>query len=330
MKQLIAILAIVVLGIISGGIILGFSNSADNLGTEGDGMLIGVVTEEGAWGGHGGHGGGGPGGPTDPDEGDPDAGSLYFGDVDYGELGVVTTFTAGPTCTGTLYDNGDLIITGSGTIVNYFNYPDSPLYDYVFVEPLRPVHRVWINEGITRIGEHNYDDRQISLFDGLMFGVLSIPNTVTTIDTNQFFYGSLLNVIIPDSVISVGEFCFCDNYELETVVLSNLMTVISKGCFWACENLTSVAIPDGVERIESSAFRECTSLESITLPSSLTSLAGYVFKDCSSLSTVYFEGNAPTVTASTFANCSTELTIYYKEGAVGFTNPWNGYPTASY
>jgi hypothetical protein len=67
MKQLIAIVAVIILGIAVGGIIVGFSSTADNIGTQADALFQGIISEDGQWLGAIGSGPEAPGVPQEPD-----------------------------------------------------------------------------------------------------------------------------------------------------------------------------------------------------------------------------------------------------------------------
>ena len=94
---------------------------------------------------------------------------------------------------------------------------------------------------------------------------------------------------IPDSVTSLGVYCFYD-----------------------CTSLTNITIPDSVTSLGSSCFYCCTSLTSITIPASVTSLGSSCFTFCTSLTTVRIERTADIVTLGTngFAGCRVLTTIY--------------------
>ena len=49
MKQLIAVVAVIILGIAVGGIIVGFSSTADNIGTQADALGQGLISKDGQW-----------------------------------------------------------------------------------------------------------------------------------------------------------------------------------------------------------------------------------------------------------------------------------------
>ena len=78
----------------------------------------------------------------------------------------------------------------------------------------------------------------------------------------------LTHIVIPDSVISIGD-----------------------RAFYRCTSLTSVVIPDSVTSIGNCAFDECTSLTSILIPDSVTSIGESAFLYCYSLTDVYYTGS---------------------------------------
>ena len=78
------------------------------------------------------------------------------------------------------------------------------------------------------------------------------------------------DLVIPDSVTSIGE---CAFYE--------------------CFGLISVTIPDSVTSIGNGAFSDCSGLTSITIPDSVTSIGDYAFEGCSGLTSIVVkEGNS--------------------------------------
>lgn len=95
---------------------------------------------------------------------------------------------------------------------------------------------------------------------------------------------------VPDGVQAlVGSFEGCAS--LEEVVLPDSLSSIGYGAFDACDSLMSVTIGDGVTIIGKAAFSYCISLESITIPDSVTSIGEGAFAGCESLETVYYRGS---------------------------------------
>ena len=81
---------------------------------------------------------------------------------------------------------------------------------------------------------------------------------VTKID-NGAFYGrkNLTRVVIPDSVVSIGDFAFNYCISLTDIEIPDGVTSIGRNAFDYCRGLTKIVIPDSVVSIGSSAFYEC-------------------------------------------------------------------------
>ncbi|WP_206173260.1 leucine-rich repeat protein [Treponema ruminis] len=76
----------------------------------------------------------------------------------------------------------------------------------------------------------------------------------------------LTELVVPDSVTSIGQFAFSGCSGLTSVEIGNGVTSIGEYVFYGCSGLTSVEVPDSVMSIGQGAFSECSSLESITIP----------------------------------------------------------------
>lgn len=71
------------------------------------------------------------------------------------------------------------------------------------------------------------------------------------------------DIIIPDSVTSIGEMAFS-----------------------SCKGLTSIEIPDSITSIGYCAFSHCLGLTSITIPNSVTSIGMFAFWSCEGLTSI--------------------------------------------
>ena len=107
-----------------------------------------------------------------------------------------------------------------------------------------------------------------------------------------YLNGSLVtDLVIPNSMTSIGSYTFDGCSSLESVVIPDSVTSIGDGAFANCSSLTSVTLPDSVTSIGDSAFRGCSSLTSIVIPDSVTSIGGSAFDGCNSLTTVNYKGS---------------------------------------
>ena len=117
---------------------------------------------------------------------------------------------------------------------------------------------------------------------------LVIPNSVTSIGSSAFIYCSgLTSVTIPNSVTSIGSSAFNSCSGLTSVTIPNSVTSIGVRAFYDCSGLTSVTIGNSVTSIGGEAFFNCSGLTSITIPNSVTSIGSSAFIYCSGLTSVH-------------------------------------------
>ena len=99
-------------------------------------------------------------------------------------------------------------------------------------------------------------------------------------DVSPWRYFGVKQIIIGDSVTTIGEYAFIYCRSLTSVSISNSVTTIGWGAFIGCSSLTSVTIPNSVTTIGGNAFSNCRSLTSVTIPNSVTEIGNNTFGDC--------------------------------------------------
>ncbi|MBQ4098642.1 MAG: leucine-rich repeat protein [Clostridia bacterium] len=121
---------------------------------------------------------------------------------------------------------------------------------------------------------------------------LSVP-FITTDTTNRLF-GSANPTSLKKLEITGGSaidsFEFYGYSYLTNIVISDSITSIGKCAFYDCSNLTSIILSNNVTTINDSTFNGCSSLSSIIIPKSVTIINNNAFCRCSSLSKVYYKG----------------------------------------
>ena len=134
------------------------------------------------------------------------------------------------------------------------------------------------------------------------------------------------NLIIPDTVTSIGCYAFEHCTSLTSVTIPDSVTFIGNNAFYYCTSLTSVTIPDSVTFIGSNAFYYCTPLTSIKIPDSVTSIGDYAFKSCTSLTSVTIGSGVTSIRSYAFYGCYKLVEVYNLSSlniTVGSNN--NGY-----
>jgi hypothetical protein len=135
-------------------------------------------------------------------------------------------------------------------------------------------------------------------------GAITIPSTLggyrtTTIVDYAFSSASVTSVIIPDSVLIIGDNAFYSCSSLNFVTIGNGVRLIGNSAFYDCASLSSVTIGNNVTIIGDSAFYGCTSLFSVIIGSNVTDISASAFGFCFSLTSITFLGLiAPTTVGS--------------------------------
>jgi len=135
---------------------------------------------------------------------------------------------------------------------------------------------ITISDSVTSIGNYAFEFctgltsvkiTSIEAWCGISFGSVATANPLSYAH-NLYLNGNLVTeLVIPESVTSIGLYAF----EF-------------------CTELTSVTIPESVTSIGKVSFEECTGLTSITIPDSVTSIGDYAFMYCTELTSINFTG----------------------------------------
>ena len=150
---------------------------------------------------------------------------------------------------------------------------------------------------VTRIDE--------DAFSGCSVTGIVIPDSVISIGDWVFSGCSeLTGVTIPNSILSIGNAAFSGCSGLTDVTIPNSVTDIGSGVFYGCSGLTSVTIATSVMRISDSMFQECSRLTSVTIPDGVVSIEEWAFYGCSGLTNVTIPDSVTSIGEYAFANCS--------------------------
>ncbi len=165
---------------------------------------------------------------------------------------------------------------------------------------------------------HLYSDENTEIKD------LVIPNSVTSIGIYAFSGCSgLTSVTIPNSVTSIHGSAFDGCSGLKKVIVSDIFAwcgikfdanpLYYAHHLYSDENteIKDLVIPNSVTSIERSAFSGCSGLTSVTIPNSVTSIGSSAFSGCSGLTSVTIPNSVTSIGDYAFSRCSglTSITI---------------------
>ena len=184
--------------------------------------------------------------------------------------------------------------------------------------------------------KYSKDGRKLLKAPQELKGCYSIKEGIRIICDRAFDWCcSLSNIVIPDSVASIGKEAFSYCISLESISIPKSVICLNDNPFvdWdgklEClspdfiyeddilfnkdksriisfrnQNIKSYVIPNSVTSIGDSAFWGCRSLSDIVIPSSVTSIGDCAFWDCSSLSDIIIPSSVTSIGDSAFEDCN--------------------------
>ncbi len=159
-----------------------------------------------------------------------------------------------------------------------------------------------------------------------------LPNGVTAIADKACYGMPFTEIIVPDTVVSIGNNAFENCTKAETAYIPSSVTKIGSSVFSGCTSLKTATIDAQVTSIND--FSKCNALTELTLPETVTSVADNVFFG-DSLRTVRLRSSqAPSISYSIYLqgeDAQAELIkqaanvrIFVPEGAQGYdVLPWS-------
>jgi len=209
------------------------------------------------------------------------------------------------------------VLNNAGKYVS-LDLSDSPLKEIpqgAFID-CKTLVSITIPNGVTSIGAFSYSLTSITVDSGNP-NYASEGGILYNKAKTEIVYvprGKNGNIIIPNSVTSIGEQAFNNCTGLTDITISAGVTSIVSYAFYGCTGLTgNITIPAGVMSIGQGAFSNCTGLTSVTFAadSQLQTIGDYAFRDCTSLTSVTIPNSVTSIGEAAFCDCTslTRITI---------------------
>ena len=123
---------------------------------------------------------------------------------------------------------------------------------------------------------------------------------------------TLLLIILPATVTSIGQYAFNGCSLLKEVTIPASVTSINTYAFAFCTSIKNFEFPKGIKTVATSVLEGCTALENVFIPSSVTAINQDAFYNCSNLMAIHNYAYTPqTITARTMYNVNKSTCILY-------------------
>ena len=120
-------------------------------------------------------------------------------------------------------------------------------------------------------------------------------------------------LVIPSSVLWVGDACFQECFSITSVVFETSTTgtvvEIKFAAFNNCTKLSSATLPPTLECIPWSCFNRCTALVYVPIPPTVVEVGEDAFADCISLSLMDLPESVDDIGRKAFYNCTALTTV---------------------
>ena len=114
---------------------------------------------------------------------------------------------------------------------------------------------------------------------------------------------SLISVVLPEGVESIGDYAFCRCSSLPKLELPSTVKELGTSAFSNCISLKEINIPSSIITLNSAVFVGCSMLESIELPEGIETIPHFFFEGCSNLKSFTIPSTVKTIGDSAFHGC---------------------------
>ena len=158
-------------------------------------------------------------------------------------------------------ETGQMNIIGTGEFKSLALIEDTPNSIINRVKILN------IGNGVTKVPNQMLPGTNVTNLERLSF-----PETLTEIGYTNFGGSKLTEISFPRSLSKIGDYCFTNCLNIETLDIPGAIVEIGSGSFSGLSNLREVTFHDGLESIADLAFNRCPLLTQLILPSTLKNM----------------------------------------------------------
>ena len=173
--------------------------------------------------------------------------------------------------------DGTLTISGTGTVTGF---PSDSSEGYMKYN--MEIRHIVIEEGITVIAPFSF---QRTLFN-------------------------LESIWIADSVTTIGEMAFANNFKVEQLRLGSGLKTIGEGAFTTLERLKSLMLPAGVQSIKGEAF-SLSGIKTLSIPEGISVINDGAFRASANLTSVFIPNSVKEIKYAAFRDCDNLTDVYY-------------------
>ncbi len=239
--------------------------------------------------------------------------------------GIIDEGTCGTNLTWTMYENGKLVITGSGFMASYANADEVPWAAYREL-----ITEVEIGNLVNTINQYafvscpnlaSFSIPVQSNYYQIIDGMLVAYSTTTSSFSALVRYPSAkagTSLVLPAAIKSIGSYAFEGCANLTSITLHDAVTGFGYNAFENCANLASINLPANITQIQRGTFKNCAALASIVIPSTVEIIDQEAFYGCASLTTVNIPAGMQNIGNRVFTHCASMQAFTVEEGCVNF------------
>lgn len=227
--------------------------------------------------------------------------------------------------TWTYFNDGRLIISGSGSMPDWSEKAPAPWSEYSDT-----IKSVTIEDGVTSIGSYAfYGFKSLKYEENIV-----IPESVTSIGGSAFRNcTSLSDIELPDNLKSIGSYTFAGCKKLNISSFPKALISIGDNAFENCTSLIgypekvydsddkwdyhleyTLILPDSLETLGSNAFNGCTGIKGVSLGKNLLSVGKGAFEGCTSIEKLKLHCDCAVLPENTFSS-NAEFSVVLDTGA---------------